>query len=365
MIRPPITLDHLIDTLQSENLLIADDDTLTDLHKRTVPQPWYIRTMVGFGAWLASLLLIGFVASLSLAAGGDYIFVGGVLIACAVLIRHKASGDFLIQCAIASSLAGQALVAFGFTDATGHDEVEAFLGTAVVLSTLLFFIFPDRIHRVIMVLLGCGSLTTLLYFWEVNALIPFLGPMLTGILIALHIRLPKLASSRHALLIQPLMSGLMLSAFGNLMLSTVYLLPELKTDFVFYPRPWISTILLGVEFVYFGNLIWPDIAGTTEAKIHILFNGLMIAVIACAWHAPGLILGLIVILIGVQSGRITFTGAGIGFFALFLTAFFYGIEVSLLMKSITLLSTGIAILILRWFILNLAAREAARGASHA
>ncbi|MCU7808160.1 MAG: DUF4401 domain-containing protein [Candidatus Thiodiazotropha sp. (ex Semelilucina semeliformis)] len=360
-----VTLNQLVNTLQAENLLSAEDDALAYLENRSTPQPWYIRTMVGFGAWLASLLLIGFVTSFTLMFDGGYIFIGAALIVCAILVRQRSDSDFMVQCALASSLAGQALVAYGFADIAGYEEFEIFLGFALVMSTVLFFLFPDRIHRVIMVLLATGSLTTLLYVWEMNALVPLLGPALTGILILLHNRMPRLVTSRYGELLQPLMSGLMLSAFGTLLLSTVYLLPELEADFLFYPRPWISTILLGLLFIYLGRLIWPVIADTENTKSLPLLYGMMIVIIACAWYAPGLLLGLIVTLLGAHSGRVTFTGAGIGFFVLFLTAFFYGIEVSLLTKSITLITTGIAILASRWIILKIIPTNETQGADHA
>ncbi|MCU7916021.1 MAG: hypothetical protein KZQ65_09005 [Candidatus Thiodiazotropha sp. (ex Gloverina cf. vestifex)] len=121
-----------------------------------------------------------------------------------------------------------------------------------------------------------------------NALVPLLGPALTGILILLHSRMPILVTGRHGELLQPLMSGLMLSAFGTLLFSTVYLLPELEADFLFYPRPWVSTILLGLLFIYLGRLIWPVIAGTENTKSLPLLYGMMIVIIACTWYAPGM-----------------------------------------------------------------------------
>ncbi|MEW8187510.1 MAG: DUF4401 domain-containing protein [Candidatus Thiodiazotropha endolucinida] len=360
-----VTLNHIVNNLRAENLLSTEDDALGYLKSRPNPQPWYIRMMVGFGAWLASLLLIGFIASITLMFDGGYIIIGAALIVCAILVRQRSDRDFLVQCALAFSLAGQALVAYGFADIAGHGEFEIFLGFALVISSALFFLFPDRIHRVIMVLLATGSLTTLLYHWEANALVPLLGPALTGILILLHNRMPTLVAGRHSELLHPLMSGLMLSAFGTLLLSTVYLLPELETDFLFYPRPWISTILLGLLFIYLGRLIWPVIAGTEDTKSLLLPYGIMIVITTCAWYAPGLLLGLIVMLLGAHSGRVTFTGAGIGFFVLFLTAFFYGIEVSLLTKSITLVATGITLLLSRWIILKVILTDERQGTGHA
>ena len=360
-----VTLHDVVSTLRAENLLNEGSATLEYLENRPDLQPWYIRTMVGFGAWLASLLLIGFVARFSLAMDGGYALIGLVLIVAAILVRRHYDSDFLIQCALASSLAGQALVAYGFAETVGHDEFEIFLGFVLVVSSVLFFLFPDRIHRVIMVLLASGSLTTLFYVWEVNSLVPLLGPAFSGALIFVHRQIPSLIASRYAALVRPLMHGLMLSAFGVLLISTVYVLPELGAEFQFYPRPWLSTILLGGLFLYIGTQIAQTIVNTANMTAILVIYGIMVVIIACSWAAPGLLLGLIVVMLGATSGNKTFIGAGIGFFAIFLASYFYGIEVSMLTKSITLIATGLAILLSRWAILKLVATPGWRGSGHA
>ncbi len=362
MSTPRIALDDVVTTLRAEHLL--GDDGLVYLNSRPDQQPWYIRTMVGFGAWLASLMLIGFVASFSLLMDGGHAFIGLALIAGAILLRRQSNNDFLVQCALAASLAGQALTAYGFSESIGHDEFELFLGFALVVSSALFFLFPDRIHRVLMVLLATGSLTTLFYVWEMNALVPVLGPAFTAALILLQRQLPGLVGSRFATFVRPLMDGLMLSAFGVLLISTAYVLPELGLEYQFYPRPWMSTILLGGLFLYVGTWIWPIVAPPSYGNTLPYLYGMMIIVIICAWAAPGLLLGLIIVMLGAASGRKTLLRAGIGFFAIFLASYFYGIEVTMLTKSVALVATGIAILISRWAILRLTATEP-RGPNYA
>jgi hypothetical protein len=68
-------------------------------------------------------------------------------------------------------------------------------------------------------------------------------------------------------------------------------------------------------------------------------------------------------MMGVHAGRITFIGAGIGIFALFLAAFFYGIEVSLLTKSYTLAATGLALLGFRRLFLRVVPQAGSAGAA--
>jgi MFS family permease len=360
-----VTLREVVSTLQAENLLSEDDAALRYLSNRTSRQPWYIRTMVGFGAWLASLLLIGFVAGFSLAMESGYTVIGLVLIVGAILVRRQFDNDFLNQCALAVSLAGQALLAYGLAETLGHDEFETYLSVALIVSSVLFFLFPDRIHRVIMVLIATGSLTTLFYLWEANSLVPLLGPAFTGALVLLHRQTPNLVASRFAQFVRPLMNGLVLSAFGVLLISTVYILPELGVDFEFYPRPWISTILFGTLFLYVGGQVTQTVVNTDNVAALPVLYGVMIAIIACSWVAPGLLLGLIVTTLGAASGNKTFIGAGVGFFAIFLATYFYGIEVTMLTKSITLVAAGVAILVLRWTILKVFNIPGQQGMGHA
>lgn len=341
---------------------LAADDLLDEAGKaraeafvesRNFLQPWYIRTMVGFGAWLASLLLVGFVAGFTFSLEGGHAIVGLVFIVAALFVRRSNDNDFLVQGTLAVSLAGQALLAWGIVDALG-EHFEVFLMLAIVLNTVLFVVFPDRIHRVLMVLFAATSLTVLLYKWELNAAVPVLGPMLTAAVIYFHDRQSVLIANGYGQYVRPLMNGLMLSAFGVLLLSTVYILPELGTvDPQIYPRPWISTVLFGAMLLYLGTKIGASLTDSISGSSRQAIGLLMVTVIGASWFAPGLVLALIIVTLGAASGHKSFIGAGIAFFAVFLATYFYGIEVTLRTKSMTLVATGAAILLARWLILRM------------
>ena len=72
-----------------------------------------------------------------------------------------------------------------------------------------------------------------------------------------------------------------------MLLNPVVVLPDLGEDFRFYPRPWISTLLLGALFLYVGSFtLQPLAADAGRAAVPVTY-ALMLAVIACAWAAPG------------------------------------------------------------------------------
>ncbi len=357
------TLESIIESLHAEGLLRDPGRAAALLDRLRAQQPWYVRAMVAAGAWLASMLIVGFVGGIGLATGAGTL-VGLLLVVGALVLRRLSGNVFLVQAALAASLAGQALFAWGLTELTGGQEIETTCAIVLVTSTVLFHLFPDRIHRTLMVLFATASLVGLLYALEGNALIPVLGPALAAALVAVERRRASLTATGRGQLVAPLVNGLMLSAFGCLALSTIYVLPELGVDFSFYPRPWISTVLLGALFLYVGMRAWRPLLASGGAAAATVVT-LMLAVIAAAVAAPGLLLALIVTVLGTASGNRSFVGAGVAFLALFLAAWFYGIEVTLLAKSVTLVATGAVVLAARWWVLAVLTPAHGEGGAHA
>jgi hypothetical protein len=321
--------------------------------------------MVGFGAWLASLLLIGFVASIGVATDSGLSIIGAILIGGAIFARRSSANDFMVQSSLACSLAGQAILAYGIVEITGGDEFEGVLGIVTILSVILFFIFPDRIHRVLSVLIASTSVCFLLYIWKLNAIVPVIGPAFAVALVFFYLRQGVFIATGKGHLVRPLITGMMLSAFGFLLLSSVYVLPELGGDYAFYPRPWLSTVLLGALFIYVGTQAWSQLFAGNNATGAAVFYGLMVLVIVAASAMPGLLLALIVVMLGASSGNRVFIGAGVTFLVIFVTMYFYGIQVTMLTKALTLVATGSAVLFARWSILKVVATPAAGVSDHA
>lgn len=366
MNRRSVPLRQVVDGLRSEGLLPENfEDTIAEFFENLhETQPWYIRTMVGFGAWLASLLLIGFVASIGFAADAGFVIVGILFLGGAIFARTRSSSDFIVQSALACSLAGQAVLAYGIVEMSGGHDFEALLGIVIILNAILFFVFPDRIHRVLSILIAMSSLAILLYSRELNAVVPVLGPVVSAAMIFFNRKQGMFIENGKGHLVRPAITGLMFSAFGFLLLSTVYILPELRLEFAFYPRPWISTLLLGALLLYVGSRVQPQIGiagGTQQAAV---LYGFLAVIIAAAWAAPGLLLALIVIMLGTSSGNRTFVGAGTAFLVVFIATYFYGIQVSMLTKSISLFAAGAAVLVARWLFLKVMAGKAEGGTGH-
>ncbi|MDH4109115.1 MAG: DUF4401 domain-containing protein [Gammaproteobacteria bacterium] len=349
-----LPLQALIGALAAEQLIdgAAADRGRELTGQMYAIQPWYVRTMVGFGAWLASLLLVGFIASFGFAVEGSHVVIGLALAAGSVFLRRRYETDFYVQSALAVSLAGQLMFALGVAELLDWDQPEAIVLAMLSLAALMFVAFPDRIHRVLMVLIVSGSFVVLVYLWKFNWLVPVLGPFFAAALVVLQSTQGSWYEADRGGLVRPLQSGLMLSSFGCLLLSAVYILPELHLRFVFYPRPWISTLLLGALLLYVAGDAWRSLLAADSKTGRITVYALLVGIAAAAWAAPGILLALVVALLGARSGNHVLAGAGVVFLAVFLAAFFYGIETTLLVKSMTLVATGIVILVARWLMLR-------------
>jgi hypothetical protein len=358
------SLKAVLSTLAEEDQLTGDwsgraEAALAGLEEG---QPWFVRALVGVGAWLASLLLVTFVVGVNLVTSDEaFIVTGALLILAAVVVRRQVNNDFLNQAALASSLAGQVLLAFGVMETFGSHELEVALIALMVSNGILIATYPDRTHRFLSVGLIVGAGVGLLYDWKSQWLLAYLAPLLAGGYALLQEG--RLATPRDGGLRGPVMAGLMFSAFGVVMLSTLYVFPELLEGFEFYPNPWVSSLLFGVLLVYAEWKVLGRASLGAGRRVIPAIYGLSLLIVLAALQAPGLVYALLVMLLGAGQGNRVMTGTGLAFLVVFVGAYFYGVDISLLMKSLSLLATGLVMLAGRWGLLALWPQgEAADGA---
>ncbi len=312
-------------------------------------QPWYIRTMVGIGAWIASLFLIGFITSLSLlAADTAFIVIGVGFIVSANILYYKVKNDFMFHITLAFSLAGQILIAMGVEKLVHMNEVAAICTPLILCNIILFFTFRDLVHRFLSVSIIITCLTFLIYEWKVQHLLTYLVP-------ALSFCFAWLVKNQHRTRLQyntlaPLASALMMSTFGMVMLSTLYVLPELSRNFSFFPSPWIATVGIALVTLYVLVKTLPGIFMQQNRLYEFSLYALIWIVMLCSLNAPGIMFAVLVMLLGVTYGHKVYSSIGIALLSVFTISYFYGIETSLLVKSYTLVATGAALLAGRWWL---------------
>jgi len=307
-------------------------------------QPWYVRVMVGFSAWLASWLLIGFMVGAAIVESEQAtLMTGVVLVVGAVIARGISDNDFMSQLALAVSLAGEGLIVYAV--ARLSDSFEVAMLSFILLEVVLIAFYTDHVHRFLSTASIIIALAGLLYKWEAQAFIHIIVIAGAIAFIALAGSEEKYLAKGLARLMTPVKWGVLFGQLSVLMLSTIYVLPELVKDFEFFPSPWISSVGLGLLFFY---LVFLQITQTegfklTTSGMAILY-AICTSIIVGASMAPGLIMALIILLLGFARADRVLMGVAIGFFTVFLVAFFYGVEVTLLIKSLILVTTGFILL---------------------
>jgi uncharacterized membrane protein len=93
------------------------------------------------------------------------------------------------------------------------------------------------------------------------------------------------------------------------------ILPEVAEEFTFYPRPWISTLLFGALLFYVQRDIWTSMFGDPAGSAARAAYGVTAVVIIAALPAPGLILALLVMSLGLVHGNPLYAGAGVVYLA--------------------------------------------------
>jgi hypothetical protein len=153
-----LTLADVFDRLVAEGLAPpeAADRARAALEDAvdTTP-PWFARVIAGFGAWIATGCLIGFLVITKIVNDEtSAMIVGAVLVAGAAYLRRTAEAeqDFKRQLALAASLAGQVLVIAGVVAETKSATAAGLV--ALAMSVVLIPLVPDQAHRFMSGLIG-------------------------------------------------------------------------------------------------------------------------------------------------------------------------------------------------------------------
>ncbi|HEY5604867.1 MAG TPA: DUF4401 domain-containing protein [Gammaproteobacteria bacterium] len=331
--------------LAKENLLNSDWEAQTRvlIAREHNEQAWYVRVMVGFSAWLASWMLIGFVVGAAIIESEQAtLILGAILVAGAVVGRRVSDNDFITQMTLAVCLAGEGLIVFGLAQIV--DSVVVTLFSFMALELVLIAIYPDAVHRFLSAASVAMALTGLLFEWKSIAWVHAVVIVFAALFVYLVTVEQKFLALGQAKLIVPVKWGVLFGQLSVLMLSTIYVLPELTRNTEFFPNPWISSVLLGSLFLYLVYRITSAEKFPLSRVNSVAVYGFCVLIIAAAMMAPGLIMALIILLLGFVMADRVLVGVAIGFFTVFLTAFFYGIEITLLMKSAVLMASGVVLL---------------------
>jgi uncharacterized membrane protein len=325
----------------------------------TAESPWYVRVMLGVAGWIAAMFLLGFVA-----AGFGFLFrneealvIGGlVMLVVAYVTVSFAANDFFQQFGLAISIAGQVIVVLGSGELLGwHGKgIWWLIG---LLQLVIAVAMPNFLLRLVAAFLAICALAIALEYYA------YVASVLVALAIAL-IWLNEFTWGRWGGLLRPVGYGMTLALVclkGSMLL--------VQTSRFWYSRsgermlmipPWVEELALGLLLVAVvarlmlrNNVPW----GSPPMLITLLVS---VAVAGVSLEVPGLAVGLLVVLLGFSNSSRTLAGLGIAALLFFLSAYYYNLQATLLVKSELLAATGVVLLSARWVLLKwvLPAKEA-------
>jgi hypothetical protein len=350
----PTTLRTLINELVTQNILPSEateqiTTTLT-LSAEKMSVPWFIHILVGISAWLAVIPLLWFLFLIQLTdTATSAVVVGSIFIVGTMFFKFFYQEDtfFLDQFALALNLTGQLLFIGGLIVQT---EIWIAVLAISMLEFCLFSFYQSSIIRFTAVLIFIASLTILLNEWHFHQ-----GVNLIIVAIATGSIWCWLGESQHqnseimGELYSPLGYGLVVALFIMLLPATFLVeIPEIPSITWAWSTLGLIMLLLSLEYTLLHN----HNLTLTSANSMILLGG---TVVIGLWfyQTPGIIATVIVMVLGFQRGNRVLMGSAVVFFTIFLVAYYYYLELNLLMKSITLTSSGLALLGLRWIVKQL------------
>ncbi|KAI1693200.1 GDYXXLXY protein [Ditylenchus destructor] len=106
---------------------------------------WYVQCLLGLSAWLATLLLLVFVAFSGIINSEEGALIAGlVLCAAGVAVLRSDAGPFWRQCGTAMAFAGQILIIYGMSSSASFVNACLFV---MLLATAVYVLGPDVILR--------------------------------------------------------------------------------------------------------------------------------------------------------------------------------------------------------------------------
>jgi hypothetical protein len=299
--------------------------------------PWYLRVVIGIGAWFGSLFLLSFIVGSALFALGKELapVFGGVLLVAAILLRRSSTGQLTRQIALVVGFTGQALLIGGVGD-LAHSLVAASVA-ALIVSAVVIATFPDRVQRFASTLVIVGALVSLVHEWKVphgmDALA--LGLLLSALM--LWRVAPRAAMENAADIVEPVVFGLVISLFSLLLADMIFTIVDIR-EMLHLGAPTVAGFAL--------MLLWLAASVLLEQGVPLQQPEAMLALAGIAAlgaltrTTPAIMATLAIIVLGFDRRSRALVALATLFFLVFGSLYYYNLQLTLMQKSGVLAASG-------------------------
>jgi uncharacterized membrane protein len=292
--------------------------------------PWYVQTLVGAGAWFASLfVLVWFLLVVANSEGALTLF-GCFLYGGTLFIRRRGKLPLFFHHALLSvHITGVMVTVFGMAEMTSEETIMGGLVGAVLLALSARY-YEDRLGVFLFGFgfVGCGLASFAGMADDAGAVIWILLVMLSLFYFSAHLK--RLLRSDLKRRVLPVTRGLTAGLLCSVMV--------LNFDQTIHPGMQLL-LAVGAAAITLGMSRY--LKHPLLAQLGLLVLGLV------TYTVPALIVSVFVYLVGFQTRQKVIRGLGILAVAWSGSFFYYSLDLTLMTKSLVLVASGGALLLFR------------------
>jgi hypothetical protein len=314
------------------------------LDKEKQESPLTVKIFATIGAWLSTLFFLFFLSS-ALSTPGGFLILGSLgIIFSLVLSKAVQDQPFIEALVVAANVCGQIMLTiglnWGFLGGGNNFLPTYFIG--LIINTLVFLLSQNSILQFGSILAiqaaGWGILNEIALREGIHFLIGALAVLFT-----LLWQNESLIISQSSFLSQRFLPLSFALAIG---MSIFLLMTVFKEWNLLAASYWfISTLLIGGALLYFNYQEWEHYH---LEKWLWIFLGILALILLPTLYSPGISASLLILSVSFQRGQKNLMAIGILFLILFITGFYYNLQISLLNKSGILFITGLLFLGAFW-----------------
>jgi hypothetical protein len=346
------------------------NDSLLNQTESEEHTPWFINVLFGLSGIFASLLFIGFL-TLILFETEIFDSIIGVLVTGGILSAigwslfynaHLRHSPFWNSLAFAITIAGQGYIAFALLT----NEIEQPVNVIILLLIQLFMtiVMPNFIYRLLSAMVALGCVIYLLNFYYLPELNLGLLALMTAVANLQRYSILQRISVKWRLAAFDISKALSYASALVLLSVSVYFI---AAEYGGSPASFGSLDSYGDTFSYNYYLaqglltlasLYAALLILKRYQVKLLSAAGFIIVFAIAIlgimsiYVSGLLTTSLIIVIAVANSQRVLLGLGIVALVSYVFWYYYQLDTSLLLKSASMLTIGIGLLLMRWLLIK-------------
>lgn len=358
--------------LQQQGLIDAQNvnHELLSSAQSEARSPWFISLFFGMSGILASLFFIGFLTLLldntglldsTLAVfiiGGILSVIGGFLFYNA-RIRHS---PFWNSLAFAITLAGQGYIAYALLASEIAEPLNIML--LLLVQLLMTVAIPNFVYRLLSATLALSCLFYLLNYYHLSEISLGLLALITSVTHLQRYTLAAFIPTKWRMNALEIMSAMgYASAYVLLSVSVYFIAAEYGNSFdnfnnldnygeAFSYNYYLAQGLLTLASLYAAYLILKRYQVKLRSTAGLLISAAIVLLGIMSIYVSGLLATSLIIIIATANSQRVLLGLGVIASVGYIFWYYYQLDTSLLVKSVSLFVIGIALLLLRWLLIK-------------